>query len=134
MMTTNQARITITKVQAYALIFRAPMDLRDSEDSDDNAKKSGLLIAFLASECYAGARPPKSELEMTNPCEEKAKLVSNYENAAKTFAAAVSELQSRTGTSSKTEYEELLRSIDKERLKSEQARIALEQHVAVHGC
>ena len=70
----------------------------------------------------------------TEPCEEKTRLVSDYETAAKTFAAAVGDLQRKTGTSSKAEYEELHRSIDKTRLKSEQARIALEQHIAIHGC
>jgi len=70
----------------------------------------------------------------TTPCEEKAKLVAVYETAAKTFANSIGELQRRIGTSSKAEYEELHRTIDIARLKSEQARLALEQHVATHDC
>jgi hypothetical protein len=67
-------------------------------------------------------------------CEEKARLVSEYETAAKRFAEAVTALQHKMGTSTKSEYERLNRAADEARLKSEQARLALEQHVAAHNC
>jgi hypothetical protein len=38
------------------------------------------------------------------------------------------------GTSAKTEYERLTRAADEARVKSEQVRLALEQHVAAHNC
>ena len=67
-------------------------------------------------------------------CEEKARLVSEYEAATTKFAGTVTELQRKMGTSPKAEYERLARASDDARVKSEQARLALEQHVAAHRC
>jgi len=71
---------------------------------------------------------------MANICEEKARLVSEYETMAKKYSVAVTELQQRMGTSAKLEYERIARAADEARVKSEQARLALEQHVAAHNC
>src|SRR5688500_15335709 len=60
-------------------------------------------------------------------CEEKKHLASEYEAAAHKFAAAVSELNQKTGTSQQIEYKRRLQRIaDESLLKSEQARLALE--------
>jgi len=67
-------------------------------------------------------------------CEEKARLAAEYEAATNNFAASVTDLQRRTGTSPKADYERLQRLSDEARVKSEQARLALEQHIAEHGC
>jgi hypothetical protein len=67
-------------------------------------------------------------------CEEKTNLVSEFEAATKTFAEAVTELQHKMGTSPRIEYETLSRATNEARLKSEQARLALEHHIATHGC
>ena len=67
-------------------------------------------------------------------CEEKQRLASEYEVATNGFAATVTELQRKTGTSPKPEYDRLQHASDEARIKSEQARLALEQHVAAHGC
>jgi hypothetical protein len=67
-------------------------------------------------------------------CEEKQLLGSEYEAATKNFSRTVSELQQNMGVSSKAEYERLARASDEARVKSEQARLALEQHVSAHGC
>ncbi len=67
-------------------------------------------------------------------CEEKARLVSEYEAATTRFAGSVTELQRKMGTSPKSEYDRLQRAADEARVKSEQARLALEQHVAAHRC
>jgi hypothetical protein len=67
-------------------------------------------------------------------CEEMRRLVSEYETATKKFAEAVSDLQQRTGTSAKKEYDRLSRVSDEARIKSEQARLAVAQHVARHEC
>jgi predicted transcriptional regulator len=67
-------------------------------------------------------------------CEEEARLASEYEITAKKYANAVSELNKKMGTSAKSEYERLARAADEARVKSEQARLALEQHVAAHSC
>ncbi len=67
-------------------------------------------------------------------CEEKTRLVQEYQMATQGFANAVTELQRRMGTSAKEEYERLNRIADEARLKAEHARIALEQHATAHRC
>jgi hypothetical protein len=67
-------------------------------------------------------------------CEEKSRLVAEYEDATGKFAASVGELQRRMGTSTKEDYERLNRAADEARVKSEHARLALESHVAAHRC
>ena len=67
-------------------------------------------------------------------CEEKQRLGLEYEMATKRFSQAVSELQQKMGVSTKPEYERLSRIADEARVRSEQARLALEQHVGAHLC
>lgn len=67
-------------------------------------------------------------------CEEKERLMYEYREATVRFSAAVTHLQRIMGTSSLTDYQRLQRIADEARLKSEQARLALEGHVATHQC
>jgi hypothetical protein len=67
-------------------------------------------------------------------CEEKARLAAEYESATGKFLAAVRELNQKIAISPKVEYERLDRAANESRVKSEQARLALEQHVAAHRC
>ena len=67
-------------------------------------------------------------------CEEKTRLAAEYESATGKFSAAVTELNHKIGISPKEEYERLDRAANESRVKSEQARLALEQHVAAHRC
>jgi len=67
-------------------------------------------------------------------CEEKARLASEYEMTSRKYADAVADLTRKMGTSAKAEYERLTRAADEARVKSEQSRLALEQHVAAHNC
>ena len=67
-------------------------------------------------------------------CEEKQRLAKEYEKATLKFADAVRHLQKNIGTSTRAEYERLHRDSDQARVGSEQARLALEQHVATHNC
>ena len=67
-------------------------------------------------------------------CEEKTRLGIEYEAATSKFSDAVKELRRRMGTSPKDEYDRLERASNEARVRSEQARLALEQHVAAHGC
>jgi hypothetical protein len=67
-------------------------------------------------------------------CERKTRLGAEYEAATRKFAAAVSDLQRKIGTSLKEEYARLDLAAYEARLKSEQARQAIEQHIAAHGC
>ena len=68
------------------------------------------------------------------PCEEKTRLMAEYETATAKFSAAVAELRRKMGTVAKTEYRRLERATNEARVKSEQARLAVEQHVAAHEC
>ncbi len=67
-------------------------------------------------------------------CEEKARLASKYQATSQKYADAVAQLNKKMGTSAKTEYERLSGAADEARVKSEQARLALEQHIAAHNC
>jgi len=67
-------------------------------------------------------------------CEIKIRLISDYEGATTSFSEAVTELRRRMGTSTKEEYDRLTWAATDARVKSEQARLALEQHVADHRC
>ena len=67
-------------------------------------------------------------------CEEKAQLAKEYDAATTRFAEAVGLYHRKIGTSTQSEYERLKRASDEARVKSEQARLALEQHLAAHGC
>jgi hypothetical protein len=67
-------------------------------------------------------------------CEEKERLLAAYRIATQSFAAAVADLHAKTGTSLLVEYQQLQRLTDEARLKSEQARLAFEQHVTSHRC
>jgi hypothetical protein len=67
-------------------------------------------------------------------CTHKEQLAQEYKTTTTRFAEAVAQLQRQIGTSSRSEYERLQRASDEARVKSEQARLALEHHVATHGC
>ena len=67
-------------------------------------------------------------------CEEKTRLTARYEAATTKFCEAVTELNQKMGTSPKTEYDRLARVANELRLKSEQARLELEQHLGGHCC
>jgi len=67
-------------------------------------------------------------------CEEKGRLAFEYETSTTKFSEAVTELRKKMGISEKEEYERLDRAANEARVKSEQARLALEQHIAAHRC
>ena len=67
-------------------------------------------------------------------CEEKVRLAMEYETATSRFSEAVRELRLKMGTSPKDEYDRLERASNEARVRSEQARMALEQHTAAHRC
>ena len=57
-----------------------------------------------------------------------------YDAATSKFSEAVRELRRMMGTSPKEEYDRLFRASNEARMRSEQARLALEQHIAAHLC
>jgi len=67
-------------------------------------------------------------------CEEKTRLALEYQTSSQKYADAVADLNKKMGTSAKAEYERLSRAADEARVKSEQSRLALEQHIAAHNC
>jgi anthranilate phosphoribosyltransferase len=67
-------------------------------------------------------------------CPEKDRLLKEYQVTTENFSGAVNDLQALRGTSSQEEYERLRRVAEEARLKSEQARLALENHTAAHRC
>ena len=67
-------------------------------------------------------------------CEAKVRLASEYEAATTAFSKSVVELRQNIGTSTKEKYDQLVRIANNARLKSEQARLLLEQHTAEHRC
>jgi hypothetical protein len=67
-------------------------------------------------------------------CEEKARLATEYDVATSAFSEAVKELHRKIGTSPKDEYQRLERISTEARMKSEQTRLALEQHISTHRC
>ncbi|MBN9562507.1 MAG: hypothetical protein J0H14_17540 [Alphaproteobacteria bacterium] len=67
-------------------------------------------------------------------CEKKERLLAAYQSATHEFAATVADLHAKIGTSSLVENQQLQRLTDEARLESEQARLALEQHVASYQC
>jgi hypothetical protein len=67
-------------------------------------------------------------------CEEKARLAKEYDAATFTFSEAVKELYRKIGTSPKEEYKRLERISTEARVKSEHARLTLEEHIAAHRC
>jgi hypothetical protein len=77
---------------------------------------------------------PLSEVPTPMTCDEKNRLLKQYDDATLAFSNAVQELRRKIGTSPKHEYERLERIANEARVKSEQTRLALEQHIATHGC
>ena len=67
-------------------------------------------------------------------CEEKSRLATEYESSTAKFSEAVTDLRKKMGTSAKEEYQRVDRAANETRVKSEQARLALEQHIAAHRC
>jgi len=67
-------------------------------------------------------------------CEVKRSLLDAYDTETAAFAASVSLLHQKLGTSSKDQYEALRRSVEVARVRSEQARLALEAHTLQHRC
>jgi hypothetical protein len=67
-------------------------------------------------------------------CPEKIRLAAAYQARTTEFAEAVSELQRVIGTAPQARFQRLQLGSDEARLKSEQARLELELHIASHRC
>lgn len=80
------------------------------------------------------SRAEHSAESTAEPCEAKRRLLDDYQAATEAFSRGLTVLNDRIGTSSRDEYDRLRRAVDDARLKSEEARLVLERHVADHAC
>jgi phage shock protein A len=67
-------------------------------------------------------------------CSTKERLLAEYDRATEKYLDALHELRANMATSPKPLYDRLLQASEDARSVSERARIALERHVAEHGC
>jgi hypothetical protein len=68
------------------------------------------------------------------PLSEKDRLLKQYADATLAFSNGVQELRRKIGTSPKDECERAEGFSNEARVISEQARLALERHIATHRC
>ena len=76
----------------------------------------------------------REKIPVSKMCEEKTPSTEVYRDATERFSHSVNELREKVGKSPKEEYERLRRASEEWRVHSEQARLALEQHVVAHKC
>jgi hypothetical protein len=93
--------------------------------------RTGLFRLARTASAWFGCR---YRYAMAPDVRNQARLAQDYEAATSKFAEAVRQLQHNIGTSTSAEYERLQRLSEEARVKSEQARLALEQHLAAHEC
>jgi hypothetical protein len=67
-------------------------------------------------------------------CDEEIGLVAKYDAATHAYRIAVEALHSRLGVVPKQTYESMRCEAEAARVRSEEARLAVERHVAQHGC
>jgi hypothetical protein len=67
-------------------------------------------------------------------CTEKERLHSAYRIAVGDYTRSFDITQAVSGTTHSREYERLRSYVESARLKAEEARMALESHIAEHGC
>jgi hypothetical protein len=78
--------------------------------------------------------PTDSVLGFPMTCGEKNRLLKEYDDATRAFSNAVQQMRRKIGTLPKDEYERFERISNEARVKSEQTRLALEQHIATYRC
>ena len=69
-----------------------------------------------------------------SPCVEKAELLYEYDHAAAELARSAAVLARRLQVLTKQEYESIWSFTQAARLRVDEARVALGQHCAEHGC
>ena len=78
--------------------------------------------------------PHRQAESATSPCPEKTRLLYQYDALLAEYSRTISFLFKRVGVLRKDAYQEISDFTDNARLRCEDARIALEQHVREHGC
>jgi hypothetical protein len=92
----------------------------------------GLLLIHLFLD--TGSKGLASFYHHNMACEEKSRLLAEFDQAVQAYGAAVRQLNQNRPTSSKWTYDELNRAAETARLKCEDARLALDRHRAGHRC
>lgn len=69
-----------------------------------------------------------------NVCQEKARLVQDYQNATEAHSSAVRALVHMVGLASQNQYQALSKAAERTRHTANDARRLLDAHVAQHGC
>lgn len=67
-------------------------------------------------------------------CEEKARLTEEFDRATRVFSSAVTEMTRLMGNTPVDRYAEITVEADAARTECENARLALVNHSAEHGC
>ncbi len=67
-------------------------------------------------------------------CEDKARMLQEYSEAAEAFSNALSTLHHRLAIVPRDEYERLRTTAEAHRLRAEGLRATMEAHVNQHGC
>ncbi len=103
---------------------------------ETNAESAGEIAshARTTSSLYAQTCSASPSLACIIKCEEKNRLAALYEQATTKCSRTIAELRETMGTCTKEEYQRVEHRTNEARLKSEQARLSLEQHIATHRC
>ena len=104
------------------------MRWRSVEGSQYLGREAGLNVS-------AKGQKPNYLRDVSEPaCADKAGLLKDYQEKTAAFSESVDRLQELRGTSPLSEYQRMQRRTEEARIKSEQARHALEEHIAQHRC
>ena len=68
------------------------------------------------------------------PCEERLRLEDQYRARTNEYSRSVDVLQKWLGMLKKQDYKEIREAMERARNGAERAKLALERHVAEHGC
>jgi hypothetical protein len=78
--------------------------------------------------------PQRTEDPERSACAEKSRLLYKYDAVLAEYSRTVSFLYRRVGVLRKNDYQEISAFTDDARLRCEEARLALEEHIRDHGC
>jgi hypothetical protein len=76
---------------------------------------------------------PQEDIEHS-ACVEKSRLLYRYDAFLAEYSRTVSFLYKRVGVLRKEDYQEISTFTDEARVRCEEARLALEDHIRDHGC
>jgi hypothetical protein len=68
------------------------------------------------------------------PCEEKTRLLRDHQVAKSNYSRAVTVLHEKSGVMFKLDYDAIRTFAEKTKASVEEKRVALENHIAAHGC